>query len=69
MKVMYFDVVDCEHEGDVFEAEMTLIGCGAERIKRRDYEYDDEGEIVGCQIVFECANDAEHELKRIGAYT
>lgn len=74
MTTLYYNVVDCEHEGDVNHAENELFERGAAHIIREDYEYEDDEdperdhEICGCTIVFDAEDKNVEKLLQYGAY-
>lgn len=75
-RCMYYNVCDCEHEGDVNHAinELTEV-CSEIDIHDVDYEYEDdedadaEHEICGCTITFTCPAEFVDKFIKIGAYT
>lgn len=74
MNRLYYNVVDCEHEGDVDHAIAELLDIGAARIILVDYQYEDDEdpeadhEICGCTIFLEAPESEIPKLKAYGCY-
>lgn len=68
----YYNIPDCEHEGDVFSAEQDLFRLGCTKIIDEDYSYEDDEdpdndhEICGCTIIFEAPESCKQSLLNYG---
>lgn len=71
---MYYNVVDCEHEGDVDHAINELRKIADITVVGLDYEYEDDEdadadhEICGCTISFVCDEQYKKTFEDFGAF-
>lgn len=74
MTKFFYNVVDCEHEGDVYNTEQELFNLGAAHIISENYSYEDDEdpdadhEICGCEIVFDAPDACTEALVEYGCY-